>query len=42
MIFEIISLLESIYVIYMLNYFKTRLSLAHPLTLYNNSYIRHQ
>ena len=39
--FQIISILETIYIIYFLNYFKTRYSIAHPLTYFNNKYFRH-
>ena len=37
----IISLVEAIYVIYMLNFFKTRYSFAHPLTYFDNRILRH-
>ena len=37
----IISLVEAIYVIYMLNFFKTRYSFAHPLTYFDNRIFRH-
>jgi hypothetical protein len=36
----IISILEALYVIYMLNYFKTRYSLSFPIK-YNNKYFLH-
>jgi len=36
-----ISLIEAIYVIYMLNFFKTRYSFAHPLTYFDNRILRH-
>jgi hypothetical protein len=39
--FKILSIIEAIYVIYFLNYFKTRYSIAHPLTLFDNKYIKH-
>ena len=34
-------LLEAIYVIYMLNYFKTKYSLAHPFTYFENKFLYH-
>lgn len=37
----IISIIECIYLIYMLNFFKTHYSLAHPLTYFNNDFLRH-
>ena len=39
--FKSLSIIEAIYVIYFLNYFKTKYSIAHPLTLFNNKYIKH-
>jgi hypothetical protein len=39
--FKIYSIIEAIYVVYILNYFKTRYSLAHPLSNFNNSYLKH-
>lgn len=39
--FLVVTILESLYIIYMLNYFKTRYSVAHPLTFFNNDYIKH-
>ena len=41
MILIIVSLVHAIYIIYMLNYFKTKYSLAHPLTLFDNNLIKH-
>ena len=38
---EIITILESVYVIYMLRFFKTKYSLAHPLTYFDNKYLYH-
>ena len=35
------SILEAIYVIYILNYFKTKYSLAHPLSYFDSSYFAH-
>lgn len=36
-----ISIVQAIYIIYMLNYFKTKYSLAHPLTYFENKLIYH-
>lgn len=36
-----ISILEGLYIIYMLNFFKTKYSLAHPMTYFNNKYLWH-
>ena len=35
------AVVESIYVIYMLNFFKTRYSLAHPLTYFDSKLLYH-
>ena len=37
----ILSLLQSIYIIYILNYFKSRYSFAHPLFDFSSSYFKH-
>ena len=37
----VLSILMAIYIIYMLNYFKTTISFAHPLTYFNNKYLYH-
>ena len=37
----VLSILLSTYVIYVLNYFKTTYSIAHPITYFNNKYIFH-
>lgn len=37
----LLSLVEALYIIYMLNYFKTKYSLAHPLSNYDNNYLKH-
>ena len=37
----LLSLVEAIYVVYMMNYFKTRYSLAHPLTYFENKFLYH-
>ena len=39
--FFFVSVVEAIYVIYMLNYFKTRYSLAHPLSYFENKLLYH-
>ena len=39
--FLIISLVEAVYVVYMMNYFKTRYSLAHPFTYFENKFLYH-
>ena len=36
-----ISIVEAVYVIYMLNYFKTKYSLAHPLSNMSSDYFNH-
>lgn len=35
------SVIEAIYIVYMLNYFKTKYSFAHPLSNFDNSYFKH-
>jgi hypothetical protein len=37
----ILSLIQSIYVIYVLNYFKTKYNFAHPLSNFSSDYFRH-
>ena len=37
----IYSFIEAFYVVYILNYFKTRYSLAHPLSDFSSSYFAH-
>jgi len=39
--FFFVSIIEAIYVIYILNYFKTRYSLAHPLSYFENKLLYH-
>lgn len=39
--FLLFTLLNSIYLIYMLNYFKTRYNFAHPLTYFKNRLFYH-
>ena len=35
------SLVQAVYVIYMMNYFKTRYSLAHPFSYFENKFLYH-
>jgi hypothetical protein len=37
----LLSLILGSYIIYMLNYFKTTINFAHPLTYFNNKYLYH-
>ena len=37
----VITLIEIIYVVYMLRFFKTKYSLAHPLVKFNEEYLKH-
>lgn len=37
----LISIFQAIYVVYILNYFKTKYSLAHPLLNFNTNYLKH-
>ena len=39
--FLLISLVEAVYVIYMMNYFKTKYSLAHPFSYFENKFLYH-
>jgi hypothetical protein len=39
--FFILTLVEAIYVVYMMNFFKTRFSLAHPFTYFENKVLYH-
>ena len=39
--FLFISIIESIYIIYMFNYFKTKYNIAHPITYFNNTILYH-
>ena len=39
--FLLVSIAEAIYVVFMLNYFKTRYSLAHPFTYFENKFLYH-
>ena len=36
-----LALIHSIYIIYVLNYFKTRYNFAHPITYFNNKLLYH-
>lgn len=36
-----VSILEASYIIYILNYFKTKYNFAHPLTYMSNNYFHH-
>lgn len=36
-----LGIIHGIYIVYMLNYFKTCYSVAHPLTYFENSYLYH-
>lgn len=38
---KLISLFLAIYIVYMLNFFKTTVNLAHPLTFFDNDYLYH-
>lgn len=37
----LVSIIEAIYIVYMLNFFKTKYSLAHPFTYFSGEYIKH-
>ena len=37
----LLSIIHSIYIIYILNYFKTKYSFAHPLTYFNSDLLYH-
>ena len=37
----LLSILEGLYIIYMLRFFKTKYSLAHPFTYVDSDYLRH-
>ena len=37
----VLSAVLSLYIIYVLNYFKTTYSIAHPITYFNNKYMFH-
>ena len=37
----LVSIIQAIYVVYMLNYFKTKYSLAHPLLNFSSDYLKH-
>ena len=37
----ILAVIHSIYIVYVLNYFKTRYNFAHPITYFNNKLLYH-
>ena len=37
----LLALIHSVYIIYILNYFKTKYSIAHPITYFNNDLLYH-
>jgi hypothetical protein len=37
----IFSIIEAVYIVYMLNYFKSKYSFAHPLSDFKDSYFKH-
>ena len=37
----IYNIIQPLYIIYILNYFKTKYSIAHPITLFNNTLLYH-
>lgn len=39
--FIFLSVIHAIYIIYVLNYFKTRYNFAHPITYFNNKLLYH-
>ena len=39
--FLVLSLVQAVYVIYIMNYFKTRYSLAHPFSYFENKFLYH-
>lgn len=39
--FLLVSLVQAVYVIYMMNYFKTKYSLAHPFSYFENKFLYH-
>ena len=39
--YKLLTLFDAIYIVYMLNYFKTKYSLAHPLTYFENKLLYH-
>lgn len=39
--FLLVSLVQSVYVIYIMNYFKTKYSLAHPFSYFENKFLYH-
>jgi len=39
--YKLLSILDAIYIVYMLNFFKTKYSVAHPLTYFENKLLYH-
>ena len=37
----ILSIIQGLYIIFILNFFKTKYSLAHPLSSFSNDYLKH-
>jgi len=37
----LLGIIQGIYIVYILNFFKTKYSLAHPLSNFNSSYFKH-
>jgi len=37
----LLSVIQGVYIVYILNFFKTRYSLAHPLSNFSNDYLKH-
>ena len=37
----ILAIIHSVYIVYVLNYFKTRYNFAHPITYFNNKLLYH-
>ena len=37
--FLILTLIEAVYVVYIMNFFKTRYSLAHPFSYFENKFL---
>ena len=37
----LLSVIQGVYIVYILNFFKTKYSLAHPLSNFSNDYLKH-
>jgi hypothetical protein len=37
----VLSIIQGLYIVYILNFFKTKYSLAHPLSTFSNDYLKH-